>query len=338
MTKIVDVARRAGVSISTVSYALSGKRSIAEATRQRILQVIAELDYHPHAIAQGLASRRSHTIGVFYPTDVDSLSGIQIKLVNDIARSCTDMGYSIMVWSTDLEASQIWQLVRKNLLEGVILTEVRRFDARAKLLKSKNYPFVLIGRCQDLSEVNYVDVDFYRLMQLLVDHLADLGHQRIAFIHASPEMLKSGYNLALTALESFNESIQRRNLNGQEYPCKSTARHAYDLTKTILKQDPSITSIITIFDRITPAILQAIRDIGLKIPEHISVVSSFDNEIAELMTPPLTGMQSSGSESLGQMAAEILLKTLETGNSQYVQRLLQPRLEIRQSAGPCTPA
>lgn len=338
MTTIVDVARLAGVSISTVSYTLSGKRSIAEGTRKRVLQAVAELDYHPHAIARGLASRRSHTIGIFYPTDVDSLSGIQIKLVNDIARTCTDMGYSIMVWATDLEASQIWQLVQKNLLEGVILTEVRRYDARAKLLKTKNYPFVLIGRCHDLPDVNSVDVDIYRLMQMLVNHLADFGHQRIAFIHASPEMIKSGYNLALTALESFNDSIQHRNLLGQEYPCKSTARCAYDLTKTILKQDPPITSIITIFDRITPAILQAIHDSGLKIPEHISVVSSFDSEIAELMTPPLTGVQSSGSESLGQMAAEILIKTLETGNSQYVQRLLQPRLEIRQSAGPCTPA
>ncbi len=337
MATIEDVAKRAGVSLSTVSYALSGKRPVAEKTRQRILAIVEELDYHPNVVASRLASRRSHTIGVMYPTEMSSLSERQLELVLSIARTATRYGYSLMLWSASLKADEVWKLTRQHLLEGVILTEIKWHDARVDLLKAKGFPFVMIGHCADSSGISFVDLDFYETLRMCVRYLAGQGHQRIAFFNASPEMIKQGYSVAIRAQQGFEQAIAECGLTGQIVSCRPTPRHAYELTQELLKQRPRVTGLIMIIDQAAAGITQAVQDAGLHIPEDISLVSNFGPRAAELIYPPLTGLDIPEDEDLGVAATEILIGRLEGRIHAPVQTFYAPHLAARQSSGPPRP-
>ena len=334
MPTIADVARIAGVSVSTVSYALSGKRPVAEETRQRILDVIRELDYHPNVVASGLARQRSNTIGVMYPTEMNVFSERQLELVLSITHTATLRGRSLMLWSSALKAEEVWKLIRQHMLDGVLLTEIKWHDPRVELLKAKNFPFVMIGRCADTSGINYVDVDFRETLRGCVNHLADLGHKRIAFFNTTPELIKQGYSVSIFSQEGFEQAIAERGLEGQIVVCQAIASHAYQVTQDLLKQKPRVTGIIFILDPIVPGVLQAVRDAGLSVPEDISLVSNFNQRSAMLFNPPLTGQDFIAGEDLGVIAMEILLDLLDGCAGGPIQTLFAPHLAVRQSSGP----
>lgn len=334
MATIEDVARRAGVSVSTVSYALSGKRPVADETRRRILSIIEELDYRPHTLASRLASKRSWIIGIHYPTETGSLSEGQLELVFKITQAATQKGYSVMLWPRIMRPEEIWKLVRQNLLDGLVLAEVGRHDARVDLLKEKGFPFVMMGRCADNSGLNYVDVDFHSTLRQCVDHLFALGHRHIAFVNASQELIRQEINWVLCAMEGFRQAAADLGIRGEIFTCKSTPRCAYDLVQSIIRQPAYPTGLIMLTDNIAPGVLKAIKDAGLRVPQDISLVTNFMPRAAELGDPPLTGVVHPDEVDIGALAASILIDMLDGKNSGPVQILLNPQLVPRQSSGP----
>lgn len=96
---IVDVAKRAGVTVSTVSYTLSGKRPVSEQARSRVLQAIEELNYQPHALGQALRSKRTHTIGILYPAAGSGLSSLQLEFIEGASTVTTERNYGLYLWS-----------------------------------------------------------------------------------------------------------------------------------------------------------------------------------------------------------------------------------------------
>ncbi len=333
MATIQDIAKRAGVSVSTVSYALSGKRPISEETRQRILKVVDELDYHPHALARGLASRHSRTIGLLYPSETNSLSEGQLDVVLNAVSEATRRGYPVMLWSSPLNEEEIWRLIRQNLLEGVILAEIKRQDPRVTFLKEKDYPFVMIGRCEQNEGLSFIDMDFCEALRVCVNHLADLGHQRIVFINASPDLVKEGFNAAVCSLEGFEQAMEARGLQGSAYTCKPTPRHANELMAQILRDDPQTSAVITIIDRVVPGILEALRAAERNVPQDFSLVTIFSRRIAEMSHPPLTGV--AAPIELGKAAMDMLIKRLEYQQEAPVQILLPPEFVVRESTAVC---
>ena len=336
---IVDVAKRAGVTVSTVSYTLSGKRPVSERARARVLQAIEELNYQPHALGQALRSKRTHTIGVLYPAAGEGLSSLQLEFIEGASTVTTERNYGLYLWSARDQDQDVLQMIKRGFIEGVILLEIRMKDPRIAFLKEREYPFVMIGHGPDNSPENdgtsFVDLDFIAALRTSVEHLAGLGHQDIAFLNIGPAM-NQGAAYAIRATQSFEQSIARLGLHGQTYPCPPDPQKGYELVRSILEERPALTGIITINSWVVGSILRAVQERGLRIPEDFSVVAMLPSHLAEMMHPAMTSIDFPYKE-IGRLAAEMLIRQLDEPHTLPTQTLLQVPLSIRQSTGPYKP-
>src|SRR5215213_4478086 len=198
MATMADIAAKAGVSLSTVSYALSGKRPVSEETRRRILAAMEELDYQPHALAQGLRSRRSHTIALLFPASLaKGLIETQLEFVTSAAEVASERGYGLLLWTSPTDNRELLDMTRRGIIDGLILMEIRLHDPRVAMLKKMDYPFVMIGRCKDNDGLDFVDLDFDHALRTCISHLVELGHEHIVLINYGAALLDSGYGPAV---------------------------------------------------------------------------------------------------------------------------------------------
>jgi DNA-binding LacI/PurR family transcriptional regulator len=333
---IVDVAKRAGVTVSTVSYTLSGKRPVSKQAQARVLQAIEELHYQPHALGQALRSKRTHTIGILYPSASVGLSALQLEFVEGASAVTGERNYGLYLWLGHDQDREVVQMMKRGFIEGVILMEIRVKDPRIALMKEQKYPFVMIGHGPDNSPENdgtsFVDLDFVAALRTSVEHLAGLGHENIAFLNISTAMNR-GAAYAISASQSFEQSAAQLGLQGQTYPCPPDHEKGYELVCSILEEKPTLTGIITINSWVVGSILRAVQERGLRIPEDFSVVTMLPSHLAEMMHPAMTSIDFPYKE-IGRTAAQMLIRQLDEPNVFPTQTLLQVPLSIRQSTGP----
>ena len=336
---IVDVAKRAGVTVSTVSYTLSGKRPVSEQARARVLQAIEELNYQPHALGQALRSKRTHTIGILYPAAAAGLSSLQLEFIEGASAVTTERNYGLYLWSGHDQDQGVLQMMKRGFIEGVILLEIQMKDPRVAIMKERGYPFVMIGHGPDNSPENegtsFVDIDMAAALRTSVEHLAGLGHQEIAFLNIGPAMSR-GAAYAISSTQSFEQSIARLGLRGQTFPCPPDPQKGYELVRSILEERPRLSGIITINSWVVGSIVRAVQERGLRIPEDISVVTMLPSHLAEWMHPAMTSIDFPYQE-MGRLAAEMLIRRLDEPHTFPTQTLLQVPLTIRQSTGPYKP-
>jgi transcriptional regulator with XRE-family HTH domain len=181
---IDDIARLAGVSVSTVSRILNDKPDVALGTRQRVKQVMNDLGYSPHTLAQRLAVRRSRSIALVFPLgNTAGRAEVAIFIVK-AAFAAEAENYLFSLVAAPMTESRLLSLYRSAQVEGVILMEIHMDDWRVELLKKYDYPFVMIGRCADNTGLSFVDLDFEAAIVIAVDHLVQLGHRHIAFFNS----------------------------------------------------------------------------------------------------------------------------------------------------------
>jgi DNA-binding LacI/PurR family transcriptional regulator len=336
MATMADIAERAGVALSTVSYVLSGKRSVSEETKQRVFQAIAELEYQPHALARGLASKRTKTIALLFPSLAKGHSEMRLEFVAQAAEVAAEHGYAFLLWSAPDSDAEILQLTQQGRVDGLILMEVNVQDSRVELLKKHNYPFSLIGHCQENDAISFVDLDFEHAIGMAVEHLAELGHHHIALFNFSAPQIAAGYGPAMRSMQSFEQNIKQHGLAGITVSYESSFQSGYDVTRALLTRDPAISAAIVMQDASLGGVFQALHSLGLRIPEDFSIVTLLSKRSAEMMTPMLTAIDFPAAE-MGRRGTEMLIQQLEGKLSAPEQRLLRVGLTVRQSSGPYRP-
>ena len=336
MPTMLDVARRANVSLSTVSYALNGTRPISEKTRQHIFAVMDELGYRPNILARGLASKRSKIIALLFPTPERGLGITELEFVtsaNDIAR---ELGYNLILWPSDLrDIGEQRKFTQQGLVDGIILMEVRLDDERVNLLKRIDFPFSMIGRCEELTSLSYSDVDFEQTTRDVVVYLRELGHTQIGFINQSRSAYEHGYGPAVRTQAGFENAMQASGLQALTMFCKTSPQAGYEACNAMLAENPELTSLVIMNERAVPGVIQALSDRGLHVPEDFSLVGVVTSaHAAEMMRPPLTTMDVQTKE-LGHLAVEFLIQQLEQGASPEHQKLVPCALTVRGTSGKC---
>ena len=222
MATIQDVARQAGVSISTVSYVLSGTRPISESTKERIYLAMDEIGYRPNALAQGLASRRSRIIALLLSPSERSLGSTELEFVNGAAQAAREAGYHLVIWADPVETpADLEDLGGRGLVEAVLLMEVRLHDWRVELLANMGIPCAMIGRPANANGQNWVDVDFESTMSLALDCLQTAGHHNFALLNQSELSFAGGYGPAVRIQEAFSRQCVERGLVGHSRFCAS---------------------------------------------------------------------------------------------------------------------
>jgi DNA-binding LacI/PurR family transcriptional regulator len=329
---MAEIAERAGVALSTVSYVLSGKRSVSEQMRERVLAAVEELDYRPHGPARALASGASHTIALFLPSPQWQLVPVQQTFVAGATQATSASDYALLLSTAATDPETIAQLVARGRADGVILMETLRDDARIERLRSAGYPFSLIGRTDDLSGISFVDMDFGGAVETSLDHLARLGHTCVALFNFAPELLDAGYTAALIARDVFETRAPDFGMRGIHVPCSHTPRDAFAVAARLLRSEPECTAAITTGWQFT-GLLSALRAADLHVPDEFSVVSVIAAPFAEMLTPALTGVDWPAFEA-GRMAAEMLIDQLTGKESAPRQDLIAAELVVRESTGP----
>jgi DNA-binding LacI/PurR family transcriptional regulator len=333
MATIDDVARLAKVSRSTVSHALSGKRPISQEVKQRIFQIMEELDYRPQGLAQALKTKQTRIVALLFPSLRKDLSQLQLEFVNSALESASANNYSLLLSILPIEEQKIMHFIEQGFVDGVVLMGVKLHDARVEFLRKRKYPFSMIGHCADNSGLFFVDVDFEAALYECVKYLAGLGHKYIGFLNEAQNLLDLEFGAALRANAGFWKAINEFNLHGLSYPCEPDANAGYALMRRLLTEQPELSAVITINPWVIGGVTQAANESGLKIPEDLSHISLVSSRYAEMLSPALTAIDLPSAE-MGRIGVELLIRQLEDKNLQPIQQLLTPTLTVRSSTMP----
>lgn len=336
MPTMIDVAKKAGVAVSTVSYAINGTRPISEETRRRIFAAMEELGYMPNALARGLASKRSRIIALHFPVPERGVGLTEIEFIAGAANTARINGYEMVLWTSEMHnLEELRQSTQQGLVDGVVAMEVYLHDERIPLWREIGLPFSLIGRSADTSNICFVDTNFEQAAQTAVDYFAKLGHTHIGFLNQSQSVFSAGYGPAVRTQLSYQQAIQTAHLSGATRFCRTAAPAGYEAFVDLLAEDPDLTALITINDRAVPGVVQAVMDRGWRIPDDFSLlVIGSSAGVAELMTPPVTTIEPQNAE-MGHLGVELLIQHLEGHEQDNTQILLPCCLVVRGSSGVC---
>jgi DNA-binding LacI/PurR family transcriptional regulator len=335
MASIADVARRANVAVSTVSYALNGTRPVAKATAERIHRAMDELGYRPNALARGLASKRSRNIALIFPVLERGLGLTEMEFVSAAAEAARELGYHLVLWSTPLgDTGLLTRLTREGLVDGVVIMEVHLEDARIDMLREAGVPFCMIGRTADNRADSFADIDFESTIRDAVAHLAALGHRTVGFVNHSESSFDAGYGPSVRAARAFEEAATAAGLVHIGRFCEDSPAAGREIWRELTAAAPGLTGLIVMNERAGAGVLASILQQGGRVPEDYSVLSVASSErVAEMTYPPLTTYHPPAAE-LGRLGVQVLIDRLEGREVPLVQQLIPCRLVLRDSTGP----
>lgn len=333
MATMADIARKANVSVSTVSYALSGKRPISPETRRRVLAAMDALDFRPNAAGRALASRRARAVALLFPVPGRGVTEHQLEFFTSAAETAGEHGYAFLLSMAPADDAEVLRMSRDGLVDGLILMEVRRHDPRVALLRAEGVPFTLIGHCDDNTGHSFVDLDFAGAIETAVAHLADLGHREVAFVNTSAALIGSGYGPAIRSLAGFERALARFDLRGHHVPCEPTPEAGRRLTDHLIGEFPGVTAVVAINREALGAIFGRAHDRGLAIPGDLSVVGVLSERLARLFTPALTTVDFPVA-AMARLGTELLIRQLEGGATEPSHTLFEGALVVRKSTGP----
>jgi LacI family transcriptional regulator len=328
MTTIKDIARVAGVSPSTVSRALNDSPLIREETKARIRVLASALGYERNELARGLVKGSSGVVGLVIPDITNPYFAEITRGVGEVAHA---QGYGLVLCNTDedpeRERSYV-RLLRRKRVDGLILTSVT-VDAPylAELVRSGT-PFALVSRLTRTADCPYVVVDDRKGARLAMDHLIGLGHERIGFIGGPPDVKSSR-----DRMEAYREAMQEHRLpGGQACFGDFTQSAGREAALGVLSSSERPTAIFAANDLIALGVLEAADQLGLSVPEDLSVVGYDDIPYASLPRIQLTTVAQPTFE-MGRIAAEWLLSTVG-GHREGLRRVLVPKLVVRRTTAP----
>ena len=328
---IVDVATRAGVSVSTVSRIINERPDVAAATRARVLQVIEELGFRPHAQARRLAGGKGHTIAVLYPLDrpgEDLINQLQLDFALGAAAGASEAGYFCNLLTNPVTADSLLGLYRGGHVDGLILMEVHVDDWRVELLRAQGHPFTMIGRSDRGEGIDFVDLDVEAAVLAMFDHLAGLGHREIGFLTYAGRFRERGFGPAVRAWSGYQRSLAAHGLAGRQRETSFMAAEMVEATHALLDETPGISAFVSLTDSATGAVLQALADRGLRVPHDVSVIGLATDHMAEILTPPLTAVRFPAYD-MGYHAATTLIRRLAADHGPPDQLVVAPELVLR---------
>jgi len=331
---IKDIARVAGVSYSTVSRALNNSPLISQEVRTRIQTLAHSMGYSPNALAQGLLSRRTHSIGVIITTVSDRFFVDVLKGVEEVAKAA-DIGVFLAVSNNDPDQEiKIIENFNRRRVDGVIVAASRLDSDYANRLEQIHIPIVVVN---NQAEGNYqnlysICVDDYAGGRLAMRHLLELSHQRIGYLGMSNRPASNHRRL-----KAYLDSLKEKNIIPQaSWIYIDQTMTAGDLKGDIIAGQSlapplikaGVTAIFCYCDTVAIGAIIACRRMGIDIPGEISVVGFDDNDLCEIVYPPLTTIRQPKYE-MGQTAMHMLLECLTKEGVE--DHIVQPTLVIRES-------
>ena len=326
-SKLADVARSCGVSISTASRAINNRGEVSSKTRARVLEAAEKLGYVPNSLAKGLWSGTTKTVGIVVSTIKSSFYANVVGVIEDFLGG---HGYNILVNSTNEDPERELRAIKllvEQRVDGIVLAPVESEPAAVDFLDKNNVPYVIMGRSVRNADTNHVVCDDLLIGKLAAEHLLQAGHKQILFVNSalnhSAELRAKGFRTRLKEYgiewdENFMLPI------GGKRPMVDSLHEA-------LNRAVKPTAIFCFCDDFALEVMQVLKQRGLKIPTDLAVMGVDNLSLTELLDPPLTTIDTQKTK-MGTLSAEILLKAMQEPEKEFEQVVLTPTLIKRVSA------
>jgi len=325
---IKDVAKLAGVHPSTVSRVINNDSRISEKTKEKVILIISKLGYTPNAIARGLKTKRTYTLGILIP---DITNPFFAEIARGVEDAANKNNFNVILCNTDdkLKKERTYlQILRGKRVDGLILGTAHIKDKSILELEREKFPYILVSRNIEGLDKNCIIVDDVEGGMMATEYLIKLCHRRIAHI-TGPLKTRSalnrleGYKLAL---KKYKIAYKDELVGEGDFKIKG----GYQVMKRFLKLTEPPGAIFAANDLLALGAMQAIQKKSFHVPEDFSVVGFNDIELASFVYPALTTIRQPMLE-MGALAVKMLLRIIEEGEFNQRKIVLKPKLIIRES-------
>jgi len=332
-TRLKDIADDLGVSVVTVSKVLRGKSDVGEETRRRVLERMKALNYRPNMLARGLASGRTHTVGLVVP---DLVQPFFAEFAKSLASVLRERQYALILASSE-EAPEIeTQEIRTLILRGVdvlLLASCRTGLRHSTEVSDGTIPCLLVDRNFRGTSLPYVGSDDVRAGELAAEHLVAIGRERIAHIggqNTSPSIDRvRGFSNALTKCK---RQLPKNYLLRNEHVEESGDAIGYRAMQQLLKLRSRPDAVFCYNDLTAMGAIEAVLQSGLRVPDDIAIIGCGNFRYAGYLRVPLSSIDQCTME-LGRIAGEMALELSSQSLSTPRSVVLQPSLVVRRSTG-----
>lgn len=323
---IHDVAKKVGVSTTTVSKVFNNTGRISESTKQKILQAIDELNYRPSVMATALKGKLTSTIGLLIP---DLANPFFAELSRRIEDRGHELGYNLFICSTDYDPDkekEYISLFKNKGVDGIICASGCEDHSSIVQLLEENFPIGVVARNYDSLEIDTVTTDDFMGGYKATSYLIELGHKDIAIIAKNVQSNRVRIDGYLKAMEE-NGLKPRTDF---EFTTAMSTENGRIIAHKYLKSSQPPTAIFALNDLLAVGAMQAAAECGLRIPEDISIIG-FDNSfVASIVIPPLTSV-SQPTQTLGKEIVDLIDARIKEENKEKTRILLSPKLIIRKT-------
>lgn len=331
MLTIKDIAKKADVSVATVSKVINGYDDIGEATKTKVLKIIDANNYRPNANAQSLRTNKSFLVGLFFKDHQDSgvkhpffrgiISGLEKKLLEN--------NYDMVLFSANWEDefSYLEKCEFRNV-DGAILMGMPKEDSNLEELLNSKIPSVFIDLDISTNKASYIMSDNIQGARKAVRHLADLGHSKIAVIEGEEITIPTQKRLA-----GYKKEMKAQNLRVEDkwiIKGKYSVEGGYQAMQQILKLKDQPTAIFCMGDEAAIGAIKAIKAAGLSVPADYSIVGFDDIEISHYLNPSLTTVKQK-KETMGIEAADMILNLINNSKKEIQPQIIKTELIVRNS-------
>ena len=312
-----DVAKKAGVSTSTVSRVISDNPRISNSTKEKVLKIMEELGYYPNANARSLARNKTGTIGVIMPTTSEELflNPFFPEALRGVVKGASNTGYDLLL-STNTEKDEelkiIQNFIRGSKVDGIILMSSKIDDECINYLRSINFPFSLIGSPHSFTEeINHVDNDNFMAAYELTSHLINIGRKTIAMIAGDKSLM-----VTKKRVEGYRKALLESNLDFQEdllLMGSFDEETGFKYGKEIADMENRPDGLIITDDLVAFGAVRLFESLNISIPEDIAIASFNNSILSTYSNTPLTSVDIHAVE-LGRQAMNLLIDTMSSSD------------------------
>ncbi|MFS0562977.1 LacI family DNA-binding transcriptional regulator [Terribacillus sp. 179-K 1B1 HS] len=327
---IYDVADKAGVSIATVSKVINNTGKIRDSTRQKVWNVMKELNYQPSVMASALTGKSTETLGLLVP---DISNPFFSELARTIEDRSHEQGLSVIMCSTDdneEKEKKYLELLQRKQVDGLIIASSFNDRNLLKQLVKQNIPLVMLTQDDPSLGVTCISVDDFSGGFEATSHLLSLGHENIAILAENTSSSKMRIFGSRDAYETFGLTFN----DSRIIRTTASVANGKNCLDHILEYNPATTAIFACNDQLAIGVLQRAKERGIVVPDKLSIVG-FDNTIlAETTVPSLTTVAQPIKE-MGSKVVDLILETIKKQVQPKERILYNPELIIRETTSKC---
>ncbi|MBR0596509.1 LacI family DNA-binding transcriptional regulator [Sinanaerobacter chloroacetimidivorans] len=327
MANIKLIARKAGVSISTVSRVMNGSKPVSPELKKRVCDAVEQMNYKPNSIARSLILNKTNLIGVVVPDVSDSFHS---KLLSGIEECAASADYGVIICNVyrSLEKQQKYlNLMLERHVDAIILLHETSEEDLSKFQKNSKTPLIFASVPVEGVSIPFVGIDEVAAAQDATNYLIENGHDRIGLIHGE------GIALGILRKEGYCRALGAKNISvNQDYIIQSTCSIAdgYHAMEQMMQLTVPPTAVFCVSDEIAVGALDYILDHGMRVPEDVSLIGFDDIDLSQVVRPKLTTVHQPIQE-IGIEAAKLAITLIEGKDEEITPMILKHSIVERES-------